>query len=587
MLPDMPPSFFTIIMLSFIEYASEKRILELLIKERVKVALKGKLQSLCPAAIIRNAGQEKRLTVTEQIFMLMPARDTWHRPQKKDRIQNVSNEKKSAKQILTHSIALTIKKHRKSAGNYPYLQRLDDFISSLRKEIAGDAKLEFSSIKIIGKKKKVDADKVTILRPICVFDSLREKLLIALASKYLSEAFDPLLHEELLSYRPLRKYHNSAAPVLTDRNNAIENLQQFRNAHRRHHIYVAECDIQKYFDTINHDVIRRCFSKFAERLKELHPDFEYRSVERIIDAYLDSYSFYKNVLVENECLMRSSLPRKYESPKDELFIEKGCYTREEFQISTDRIGIPQGGALSGLISNVVLSTVDNESILKNSDPNRFFCRYGDDIILMHTSKAECKRLIDQYSSLLTEHKLLYHEFTSVADSQYRKADGTVRHALWDQKSRSPFLWGRSNGENEQVDWIGFLGYEVRYTGEVRLRRSSLNDKFKSIKRKYRTGAKTNIANGKYSKDIEKEILDMIERFRSEGLITAKRLNMNKYCMTQALKLDRYAARLLYRLLYKIARNNNLAKEELAFWWEKAKEIGCINYRNSYMTITKS
>lgn len=80
---------------------------------------------------------------------------------------------------------------------------------------------------------------------------------------------------------------------------------------------------------------------------------------------------------------------------------------------------------------------------------------------------------------------------------------------------------------------------------------------------------------------------MIERFRSEGLITAKRLNMNKYCMTQALKLDRYAARLLYRLLYKIARNNNLAKEELAFWWEKAKEIGCINYRNSYMTITKS
>ncbi len=573
-------------MLSFTEYASKKRILELLIKERVKVALKGNLKSLSPAVIAKNAEQEKKMTVAEQIFMLMPPRDSWCRPQKKDRIQ-IDGERKSGKQVLTRSIAQTIKKHRKTYDDFPYLQRLDLFIANLRKDITGDAPLEFNSIKIVGKKKKVDSDNVTILRPICVFESLREKLLIALASKYLSEAFDPLLHEEILSYRPLRKYHNSEEPVITDRDNAIENLQEYRNRHKRQNIYVAECDIQKYFDTINHDVIRNCFAKFAENAHTLCPGFEYRCVKRILDAYLDSYSFYKNVLVENEKLMLCESPRKYESPKDTLFVERGCYTREEFQISTDRIGIPQGGALSGLISNVVLSTVDNESILKNSDPNRFFCRYGDDIILMHTSKAECKRLIDRYCSLLTEHKLLYHEFTSVADSQYRKADGTVRHALWDQKSRSPFLWGRSNGENEQVDWIGFLGYEVRYTGEVRLRRSSLNDKFKSIKRKYRTGAKTLIAKGDFKKDIEKEIQNRIDRFKSEGLVAAKSLNHNKYCMTQALKLDRYAARLLYRLLYKIARNNNLAKEELAFWWEKAKEIGCINYRNSYMTITKS
>ena len=571
--------------MSFVEYASEKRILELLVKERVKVALKGKLQLLSPVVITRNAGLNRKQTIAEQIYMLMPARDLWQRPHKKDRMQKDGKEKKSQKQILTRSIALTIKKHRRSTESFPYLQRLDNFISLLRKEIAGDAPLEFSSIKIVGKKKKVDADNVTIMRPICIFESLREKILIALASKYLSEVFDPLLHEEILSYRPLRKYHNSTAPVLTDRNNAIENLQHYRNAHRRQHIYVAECDIQKYFDTINHDVIRRCFSRFAERLQERHPGFEYRSVERILDAYLNSYSFYKNVMVENECLMKSALPRKYESPKDELFIKRGCYTKEEFHTSTDRIGIPQGGALSGLISNVVLNTVDNESILEKSDHNRFFCRYGDDIILMHTSKAECQRLINGYCDALTEHKLLYHDFVSVADPQLRKADGSVRPALWEQKSRSPFLWGRKEGEKEQVDWIGFLGYEIRYTGEVRIRRSSLNDKFKSIKRKYRTGAKTNIAKGKYCKDIDKEILNRIERFKGEGLLTAKSLNANKYCMTQVLKLDCYASKLLYRLLYKIARKNNLTKEELAIWWEKAKEIGCINYRETYNAIT--
>ena len=573
-------------MLSFTEYASEKRILELLIKERVKVALKGKLKSLFPAVIAKNAEQEKKMTVAEQIFMLMPPRDSWCRPQKKDRVQTDS-DRKSGKQVLTRSIAQTIKKHRKTYDDFPYLQRLDLFIANLRKDITGDAPLEFNSIKIVGKKKKVDSDNVTILRPICVFESLREKLLIALASKYLSEAFDPLLHEEILSYRPLRKYHNSEEPVITDRDNAIENLQEYRNRHKRQNIYVAECDIQKYFDTINHDIIRNCFAKFAENAHTLCPGFEYRCVKRILDAYLDSYSFYKNVLVENEKLMLCESPRKYESPKDTLFVERGCYTREEFKTSTDRIGIPQGGALSGLISNVVLSTVDKESILQRNDPNRFFCRYGDDIILMHTSRKECERLINQYCNALIEHKLLYHDFVSVADPELRKPDGSVRPALWDVKSRSPFLWGRNNEEKEQVDWIGFLGYEIRYTGEVRIRRSSLNDKFKSIKRKYRTGAKTLIAKGDFKKDIEKEIQNRIDRFKSEGLVAAKSLNHNKYCMTQVLKLDGYASKLLYRLLYKIACKNNLTAEELAFWWKKAKEQGCINYRNTYKKISKA
>ena len=550
----------------------------------MKVALKGKLKSLSPAVIAKNAEQEKKMTVAEQIFMLMPPRDSWRRPQKKDRVQT-DGERKSSKQVLTRSIAQTIKKHRKIYDNFPYLQRLDLFIANLRKDITGDAPLEFNSIKIVGKKKKVDSDNVTILRPICVFESLREKLLIALASKYLSEAFDPLLHEEILSYRPLRKYHNSEEPVITDRDNAIENLQEYRNRHKRQNIYVAECDIQKYFDTINHDIIRNCFAKFAENAHTLCPGFEYRCVKRILDAYLDSYSFYKNVLVENEKLMLCESPRKYESPKDILFIERGCYTLEEFKSSTDRIGIPQGGALSGLISNVVLSTVDNESILQRNDPHRFFCRYGDDIILMHTSRKECERLINRYCNALTEHKLLYHDFVSVADPKLRKPDGSVRSALWDVKSRSPFLWGRNNEEQEQVDWIGFLGYEIRYTGEVRIRRSSLNDKFKSIKRKYRTGAKTLIAKGEFKKDVEKEIQNRIDRFKSEGLVAAKSLNHNKYCMTQVLKLDSYASKLLYRLLYKIARKNNMAKEELAYWWKKAKEQGCINYRNTYKKIS--
>ena len=395
-------------MLSFIEYASEQRILELLIKERVKIALKGKLKGVSTDRIINRAECGEVLTTTEQVFTIMPARNSWHRPRKQERRLNNGEESKNHKQILTRSIAITIQQHRKLKTPPQYLKNLDAFVLSMREDICSCEPITFNSIKIIGKKKKVNSEGVEILRPICVFESLREKLLIALASKYLTEVFDCLLHEEILSYRPLRKYHDSEAPILTDRNNAIQNIHAYRKAHRCGTLYVAECDIQKYFDTINHDVIRQCFKAFADKVNALDINFDYSQVERIVEAYLNSYSFYRNVESKNEEIKVRN--QQFEVPKAHLFIERGCYTAEEFEAAKSKIGIPQGGALSALMSNVILHTIDSESILGRPDRNRFFCRYGDDILLMHTSKVKCEALINKYCEALTQHKLLYHDF---------------------------------------------------------------------------------------------------------------------------------------------------------------------------------
>ena len=566
-------------MLSFVEYASEQRILELLIKERVKIALKGKLKGVSTDRIINRAERGEVLTTTEQVFTIMPARNSWHRPRKQERRLNSGEESKSHKQILTRSIAITIQQHRKLETPPQYLKNLDAFVSSLREDICSCEPITFNSIKIIGKKKKVNSEGIEILRPICVFESLREKLLIALASKYLTEVFDCLLHEEILSYRPLRRYHGSEASILTDRNNAIQNIHAYRKAHRCGSLYVAECDIQKYFDTINHDVIRSCFKTFADKVKAIDANFDYSQVERIVDAYLNSYSFYRNVESKNEEIKVRK--QQFEVPKAHLFIERACYTAEEFEAAKSKIGIPQGGALSALMSNVILHTIDSESILVRPDRNRFFCRYGDDILLMHTSKAECELLINRYCDVLTQHKLLYHDFISVADKEFRKANGvSVRPILWDQKSRKPFLWGRSYTEKESVDWIGFLGYEMRYTGEVRLRRSSFDNKIKTIKRKYYSGAKTKFAKGEgvYTAErVSTLIANRIDKFVGEGLTGSNSLNRNKYSLIQALKLNRYTSKVIYRLLYKIARRNGFGSYELEQWWKEAKESNCMNY----------
>jgi hypothetical protein len=344
-------------------------------------------------------------------------------------------------------------------------------------------------------------------------------------------------------------------------------------------LYVAECDIQKYFDTINHDVIRSCFKRFADKVKATDANFDYSQVERIVEAYLNSYSFYRNVEAKNEEIRGRN--QQFEVPKSHLFIERGCYTAEEFECAKGKIGIPQGGALSALMSNVILHTIDSISILDRPDRNRFFCRYGDDILLMHTSKMECESLINKYCEALTQHKLLYHDFISVADKEFRRSNGVgVRPILWDQKSRKPFLWGRNDGEKESVDWIGFLGYEMRYTGEVRLRRSSLDNKIKTIKRKYYSGAKTKFAKGQGTYTEERFntlVSNRIEKFVGDGLTESNSLNRNKYSLTQALKLNRYTSKLIYRLLYKIARRNGYTSQELAQWWQKVKQSNCMNY----------
>ena len=97
---------------------------------------------------------------------------------------------------------------------------------------------------------------------------------------------------------------------------------------------------------------------------------------------------------------------------------------------------------------------------------------------------------------------------------------------------------------------------MRYTGEVRLRRSSFDNKIKNIKRKYYSGAKTKFAKGQgiYTEErVNTLVSNRIEKFVGDGLTGSNSLNRNKYSITQALKLNRYTSKLIYRLLYKEAQ----------------------------------
>jgi hypothetical protein len=185
----------------------------------------------------------------------------------------------------------------------------------------------------------------------------------------------------------------------------------------------------------------------------------------VLEAYLNSYNFYDNTLVVSQEYPKvfSKIWRKMNDHdhKNKYVIEWVDELKQmPVEIQRQR-GVPQGGALSLLIANIVLNDVD-QSIVSEEDPDRLMIRYCDDMVLLHTDYDQCTRLMNEYTKSLTKHKLYYHEFEPYYD----------RKSFWKVKSHRPYLWGDGDLGNSNR-YIGFLGYELSRDGRLRLRKSNM------------------------------------------------------------------------------------------------------------------
>lgn len=499
------------------QYASNERIISLIIKERIKCS--GKYARRVRSRADKSIGlaqmnhkvddADENLSKLDLLTSMMPSRNSWVRPHSRDKFK-CPDGKIDVSKLNAKSIAQAIRRDRKllrllqqKAVQDPlkqdetallkrleYLGRLDRFVSDLRNEIKSDTPVALSKplLKSLFKNSKRSEDgTVTItFRPLSVYVSLHDKIILALASNYLTSMFNWYLRKNILSYRSARRFLDKKHHV-TDFNDGIELIRRFREGHKDESIYVADCDIMKFYDTINHNVVRECFSTM---LAAAHLDADGRSqVMRILDAYLNSYNFYQDV--QQKSLRPHFWDRakngyatnrticKFDWVGESDFYE--CYGGEEhFLKERDHIGVPQGGSLSLIIANVVLNDVDwdvltpdmrideaQDSTARIENQNALFIRFCDDMVLMHTDKTTCKQLMDRYCQSLKDHRLIYHPFTPMANV---KNGASTKSSFWKVKSHEPFCW--RNGEGNASAWIGFLGYEMHRDGSIRLRKSN-------------------------------------------------------------------------------------------------------------------
>ncbi|MDF4881609.1 reverse transcriptase domain-containing protein, partial [Vibrio parahaemolyticus] len=158
--------------------------------------------------------------------------------------------------------------------------------------------------------------------------TVQDRIVQQAMAQLLTQLYEPKFSKSSFGFRPRRSAHHALSK-------ASEYIREGRG-------YVVDIDLEKYFDTVNHDRL----------MYRLSQDIADKRVLKLIRKYLQSG------------LMRNGV------------------------IERRQRGTPQGGPLSPLLSNIVLDELDKELERRGHK----FCRYADDCQIYVGSEAAAQRV---------------------------------------------------------------------------------------------------------------------------------------------------------------------------------------------------
>jgi len=438
------------------EYIDEKNIVFYLCRIRAKIAKsrnKEHLIHLISSDPYYNYHKKSISENEEEICSLFPSRKKWRKLGEKNRYKKEKKLNSLEKNI--RSLQITIKWYRKNEPDADFLKRLDSFVLSIQESII-DCNYCISKPETYPKKKDKDKKEQTVCRPISIFN-LRDRIIICLVNKYFTDLFDGFFFDNSMAFRAVKKV--DGIPKSITHHDAIKAILEYKHKNKNKKLWVSECDMKKFYDTVNHSVIKIFFKRFINQIKTTNSELYSVDAERLFYSYLDCYSFNKSVYPLNgnqEYFSKFNITNGIFE-----WVENDLLEHHYKKLNNAKIGVPQGGALSGLIANIVLHYSDS-LMSKRKDKNLLYLRYCDDMIIMHPNKRICQAATDCYQKSLLKLKLVPHIFKTI---------DTYDKSFWNNKSKKPYKWGDFN--KREVPWIGFVGYEINFYGDIRIRKSSL------------------------------------------------------------------------------------------------------------------
>jgi len=419
------------------DYFTDYAIINHLCKERIKLA--GSLHDR--QYIRRLAGHHREAQPAHPFYRLLPPRKQWNAYRRRFRSPDTNPDLAALK--------YAVRVLRNQQPEPLWVTELNRYIAGISRRVFGCNAFGFTSPDIRWKRKTEGGHEY---RALCRF-SPDDNLILCLFARYLRDKFDAGFSASSFAFRALNT--QGQIPTHTDAFNELFALRQSAPAQD---LYVAECDIRGFFDAVNHELALTAFQQAAAG-RNLHP----RS-EAIFRAYLNCYSFPINVLAEATPRLRAEDAEGFfKWPEAEL---------RKFHANprNQRIGIPQGGAISGVIANLMLDAADKVVEGQPDDRSIHYYRFCDDMVLISPNKTHCETAFKAYLNKLTDLQLPYHapESTCVYGAKH-----------WEHKSKSPYCWSGRKWFG-CVPWVQFVGYQIRYDGLVRPRKDSIRKQAKKI-----------------------------------------------------------------------------------------------------------
>ena len=127
---------------------------------------------------------------------------------------------------------------------------------------------------------------------------------------------------------------------------------------------------------------------------------------------------------------------------------------------------------------MVLSVAD-DAVAAIDDGELFYSRFCDDVVFVHPDEMACRRAMAAYADALLKLDLPMHP---VEPFVYKPLGGmaTPYYAI---KSKGPFRWRQPMpGEVNCAPWLGFLGSQIRFDGETRIRKESIEKHIRALGR---------------------------------------------------------------------------------------------------------
>lgn len=405
---------------------------------------------------------DKNFEILREIF---PTRNNWTKLNQFER-EKYDNSIARARQMLYKSYLFYKKKGFPIEHCEVWFQNLMKRVNSIKNKVEDLSNYEMEPPAIFGILKKLDKTK-SEYRPIAIYE-LEDRLISSLVSRYLTDFFDHYFYDCSFAFR------SSKNTLRFTHHKSIEEILNYRKD--KNLIWVSECDIQKFFDTVNHSHIREVFHHHIKQIEQIHNKIIDQKVLVIFDKFLDSFAFNINVLPKND--QRGFwIESKFKENGYFKWVDKLLIENYGIEYLDNRIGVPQGNAISCFISNLLLHNVDSK--VRDVCNEIFYIRFCDDMILMHEKKEKCLEGLEIYKAELKKNYLLFHNPVSCED--YLTKENWKK--FWrESKSKEPYLWANPKENSTAFPWLSFVGYQIKYDQNIRLRKDAIRkEKRKQVK----------------------------------------------------------------------------------------------------------